>query len=243
MKSTIISRITFLTVIMLTGLGISACGNNFYKGNTVKESRDVSGFTKINLSISGDLHLKQGNKYEVVLEGDKESLDKIETEVSGKSLNIKTKERMQWGNLGKVDIYITTPDVEAVSVSGSGDVMAETSIKSGNINLTISGSGTINIDNLSADNLDATITGSGNMKLAGSLNNSSDVTITGSGDFKGDQLKGKSTVVHITGSGSAKVYASEKLNTHITGSGDVYYAGRPLVNASSTGSGKTRSME
>ena len=81
------------------------------------------------------------------------------------------------------------------------------------------------------------------MKLAGSLNNSSDVTITGSGDFKGDQLKGKSTVVHITGSGSAKVYASEKLDTHITGSGDVYYAGRPLVNANSTGSGKTRSME
>jgi hypothetical protein len=242
MKSAIISRITFLAVIMLAGTGISAFGNNFFRGDPVKESRDVTGFTKISLSISGDLHLKQGSKYEVVLKGDQESLDKIETDVSGKTLRIKTKQ-MHWGNIGKIDIYITTPDIEGISVSGSGDVMAETSIKSGNINLTISGSGTISIDNLSADNLDATITGSGNMKLAGDLNGSSDVTITGSGDFKGAQLKGKSSVVHITGSGSAKVYASEKLDTHITGSGDVYYAGRPLVNASSTGSGKTRSME
>jgi hypothetical protein len=243
MKSTTISRISFLAVIMLAGLGISACGNSAFRGDPVKESRDVTGFTKINLSISGDLHLKQGNKYEVVLEGDKESLDKIETEVSGKSLNIKIKSVMHWGNIGKVDIYITTPNVDAISVSGSGDVMAETPINSGDLNLTISGSGTINIDNLSADELDATITGSGNMKLSGKLNNSADITITGSGDYKGEQLKGKSADIHITGSGSAKVYASEKLKTHITGSGDVYYAGRPLVNASSTGSGKTRSIE
>ncbi len=243
MKSTIISRITFLAFIMVTGLSFSACGNLVYQGKTERQKRDVTGFTKINLSISGDLHLKQGDKYEVVLQGDKESLDKIETEVSGKTLQIKTKSMMQWGNIGKVDIYITTPNVDAISVSGSGDVIAETPINSGDLNLTISGSGTINIDNLTADELDATITGSGNMKLSGNINNSSGITITGSGNYKGDQLKGKSADVHITGSGSAKVYASEKLSTHITGSGDVYYAGRPLVNASSTGSGKTKSME
>ncbi len=243
MKSTLISRISLLAISMLIGISVTACGNLVYKGNTITQNRDVSGFSKISLSISGNLHLKQGNKYEVVLKGDEETLDNILTEVSGKTLRIKSKPMMHWNNYGKIEIYITSPDINGISVSGSGDVTTETPVKTSELNLNISGSGTINIDNLAADELEATITGSGNIKLDGKISNSSDLTITGSGDFRGEKLQVKSVDVHITGSGSAKVYATDRLNTHITGSGDVYYAGRPLVDASSTGSGKTRSME
>ncbi len=55
--------VVFLVVISLA-YGISA-------GQTVKETRDVKGFTSIGFGIAGNLYVKIGPQFSVELEGEK----------------------------------------------------------------------------------------------------------------------------------------------------------------------------
>jgi hypothetical protein len=207
----------------------------------VKDTREVTNFKRIVLAVPANIYLTQGDHYDFKIEGNSEEINKIITEVLGNKLIIKTKNRTRIR--GSIDIYITTPAIEGLSITGSGDIISESLVKSDELDLEISGSGSIKINNLTATELNATITGSGSIKLSGKdVTEELDLTITGSGNFISSELKTNEAEVTITGSGSAKVHVLRELETNITGSGDVYYKGNPVINANSTGSGKTREM-
>jgi hypothetical protein len=220
-----------------------SCVTNVITGQTVKETRDVSGFSEVALSFSGDVFITQGNQFKVEVEADKNVMDVLITEIDGNTLVLKTKNGV-WRNLGDVNVYITMPDIDRLSIAGSGDMVCESAVKSDEIELAISGSGSLRIANLSAREISAEVTGSGDIIVNGSGadNAELDATITGSGNIKAEGLAVSEATVKITGSGSAAVNVLKELETKITGSGSVNYKGNPLVNASATGSGRTRSM-
>ena len=56
-----------------------------------KENREVGDFNYISFGISGDLTIIQGSKTELILEGDEETLENIETYVTGEKLKIRSK--------------------------------------------------------------------------------------------------------------------------------------------------------
>lgn len=220
-----------------------SCSAPVLSGETVKEIRDVDQFSAISLAISADVYLIQGSPQKVEIEGDKASLQEIETVVSTGKLKIKTKDFFH-GNIGKINIYITVPEINALSVAGSGDIKAQSVIKTDELDLNVSGSGSIHFKELNVREVSATITGSGDMDIAsGEAQNELEVVITGSGSFSGKGFSAQEVNVNITGSGSAKVWAVKELDTNITGSGDVEYKGNPQVDANSTGSGRTHSIE
>ena len=205
-----------------------------------KETRDVDSFDEIGLSTHADLYLKIGPSYSVVLEGDDDDIEAIETEVSNGRLRIKNKDRFKWGSWSsKVKVYITMPKVNGLYVSGSGDIIGESSIESDNLEISISGSGSIDLD-IKADEVDLSISGSGDAELSGNVR-IFDGRISGSGTIEADELSAKNAKIRISGSGSTSIDVSEDLDVKIAGSGNVYYTGNPdRVNANSSGSGKVR---
>jgi hypothetical protein len=235
--NTLIVRSFALIAILWT-----SCATDMLTGQTVKENRDVSSFNSLRLSMSADVYVSQGDKQSVVVEADKASMEYIETETNGGTLVIKNREG-HWRNLGPIKVYITMKELKEVDLSGSGSMITETPIQAGDIRIELSGSGNVKISDLKATSISSTITGSGDIVLAGSGNKARlDVEITGSGSFRGEDLAVESADVKITGSGSARVNASEDLESDITGSGSVRYKGNPRVNAHSSGSGKTTSL-
>lgn len=240
-----------LKIVKTLGLYVTAivcftqlsCSTVELSGQTVKESRNLSAFSEVVLTMSANVYLTQGNQQSVEVEADKAVLDDIITEISGNSVVIRTKEG-HWHNLGNVKVYITMPTIEKLEISGSGDIISQSAVNASSIDLSVSGSGSIKIPNLTSPVVNATITGSGSITIDGNTGEGSlNTTITGSGSFNGDGFSTANVYVDITGSGTARVNAVKKLETNITGSGDVDYKGNPIVNASSTGSGKTRSAE
>ena len=229
----------FLLALALT----YSCNVPVLSGETIKETRDVGPFSSISLAMAADVYLTQGPVQKVVIEGDKSSLEKIETIVSDEKLKIETKNH--WGgNIGKITIYITVPEINGLTVAGSGDISTQSAIKTDELDMNVSGSGSIHFKELSVREASATITGSGNIDIAsGQAENEMDVEITGSGSFSGEGFTAQEVEVTITGSGSAMVWAVKELDTTITGSGNVGYKGSPQVNANSTGSGKTHSIQ
>ena len=201
-----------------------------------KEERDVSSFSGIALGIAGELYLTQGSPQKVVIQAES-NLDNIETEVRDGVLKIKTDNWRQ--KVRGVKIWVTMSEVEGLYVSGSGDILAETSIDAEEIELKVSGSGKINVPELKADEIEAAISGSGDIILGGSADEIG-ISISGSGDVFGEALKVSEGSIRISGSGSCSLDVTEELDATISGSGKITYYNNPQIDARVSGSGKVR---
>lgn len=209
-----------------------------------KETRDVGDFDFISMNISGKVYVTQGNKNEVIVEANDRDLDKIRTEVRGGRLSISTRDNGSWfrwgdGIDGRVNVYITLKELRGVSVSGSGDVISQNTIKTDDFEASISGSGDIEIE-LDSRAVISKITGSGNIELKGSARRAR-LGISGSGKYFAEELKVDDYEVSISGSGRASINTNGELDVRISGSGSVYYSGNPTgVNTNVSGSGRVR---
>lgn len=228
--------VTFLALISLF-----VCTKSLKAEN---ETREVEAFSEISLRVAATVYLEQGETQSVEIIAKNSTLEDLITEVKGRELIIRFPNRnffWQDFNPGKIDIYITVPEIDALSISGSGDIKNDSPIKSRILNLAVSGSGDILLDNIEAERVSASISGSGDidMKGAGKSEDLS-VSISGSGDFKGIDFAADDVNVRIAGSGGASVFAEKNLNVRIAGSGDVVYKGYPLVDQAIVGSGDVK---
>ncbi|WP_372946690.1 head GIN domain-containing protein [Mariniphaga sp.] len=211
-----------------------------------REEREVSSFSEISLRISGKVHLEQGNRQSVRVEAKSSTLEEIITEVKGRTLIIRFKSNNIFRrsfNPGRVDIYITVPEINALSVSGSGDIVAESKIKSRILDLAVSGSGDISLKNLDAERIKTAVSGSGDILInKGGVADELEVAISGSGNVKAENFEVKNVEVKIAGSGSCSIYATEYLKAKVSGSGNVLYKGNPQIDTSVVGSGKVKKL-
>ncbi|HEY4655968.1 MAG TPA: head GIN domain-containing protein [Cyclobacteriaceae bacterium] len=186
-----------------------------------KETRNVGAFSQLNFGVPGTLHLKQGATQSVVLEGDPEFLEKIETEVSGGRLTIKSEDRWKFWNWGddKITAYVTMTNIEGLSVSGSGRMIGEGTFRSAEIDLNVSGSGKMEIEIEARGEMEADVSGSGDMLVRGSCSDI-DGDVSGSGNMRLVLGTTNEASFDITGSGRIEVSgSSNKMETSISGSG------------------------
>lgn len=219
---------SFVLAMIVTGI---SCAQT-------RDTRDISDFTGVGFGVAGTLVLEQGNNFSVVLEGDEDYLEDIETTVRGGVLVISHDRWMTFGNQ-KVTVYVTMPVIEKLSVSGSGNIIAEKPLGTGDLDLSISGSGNIKLSELNAESMDCSISGSGSLELKGSAEDG-ELSISGSGKYQGDEFRLLTLDVSISGSGTCYTKVEESLDARVSGSGDIYYSGSPSVDARVSGSGKVR---
>jgi hypothetical protein len=233
MKKGIILVLIIFTISVISG---------YSNGQTiVKEKRDLKEFTKVNFGVSGTLYISIGPGFKIDLEGEKDVLDDIVTEVKGGSLLIK-KDNWRLNINEKVTIYITMPEITGLAVSGSGKAEIRDAVKSENLNLNVSGSGRILTSNVTSANLNCVISGSGDINIGGNgSTTNADVVISGSGSFKGETCKLQSAKIVISGSGSCLCNVTESLKSNISGSGNITYIGDLRIDARVSGSGRVRS--
>jgi hypothetical protein len=207
------------------------------------QDRHLTGFKGVDAQGSFDVYITQGANESVKVEAPNDIIERIKTEVNGGVLRIFSKgNSSNWnfnlfgGNHKKVVIYVVAKDLNAVSVSGSGDVFFKNGINTPTLKLRVSGSGDLN-GKVQVKELETSVSGSGDVRLTGSAA-SSEVHVSGSGDFRGGDLTTTSTAVHVSGSGDASVNANTKIDASVSGSGDVHYSGNPKsVSKSKSGSG------
>lgn len=209
-----------------------------------KETRNHRGFDRVGFGIPGNLIIKLGPEFSVVLEGDQDDLEEIITEVSGDKLIIK-QESWRYRFEEKVSVTITMPGITGLSVSGSGNAEIVDDIKDADdLDLSVSGSGKIITAGIVVDEFQCGISGSGDV-IIGSAGEADrgEISISGSGGYRGENFEIDHLAVRVSGSGSCYCKAGDSLKASISGSGNVTYNGDPRIDARVSGSGKVRSAQ
>jgi hypothetical protein len=229
---------TAIILLVFTLAGVQVRGD--------EQTRKVDSFTEISLRIGANIHLEQGAKQNLEIVAKPSTLEEIITEVKDGKLIIRfPNKNYLWNTFqpGDITIYITTPEINGLGVSGSGDIIAEDEIKTKMLDMAVSGSGNIKLSELSAERVKSTISGSGNIIVAGkSPAQDLSIVISGSGNFKGLDYSADDVSVKIVGAGNAGIEANKNLYVRLAGSGNVTYKGKPLVDQGITGSGSVKSV-
>ncbi|MFT5820302.1 MAG: hypothetical protein ACI8ZM_001541 [Crocinitomix sp.] len=239
-------RINISLIICLLVLFSTACkkGGVFCyqpNGNVVTEERTHTDFSKISLEMAADLYVTQGEEYAISIEASDNLMEIIETKVSGTTLEIDLKKGKCIKNDYAVKVYITLPELKELSVSGSGDVYVPNKLTAGELELNISGSGSVDIDSLFANHLDTRISGSGELMLfAMDTVETEKIDISGSGEVHLFNVPAKNVDINVSGSGECEVYAIDRLEVEISGSGEVTYKGNPIIDQRISGSGSLK---
>ena len=228
-------RLSAILIIVSIAAGVAT-------GQTIaKETRNVKGFSRISFGIAGNLAIKIGPEFSVVVEGTKSDLGEVITEVSGDRLLIK-QESWRFNFREKVNVYVTMPEIEGLGVSGSGRAeILDAVTDADELDLNVSGSGKLLTAGLVVDNLSCSISGSGDIIIgAGGNADTGEISISGSGSYSGEAFEIDHLNIRVSGSGNCLCKVGDSLEAGISGSGNVSYIGDPKINAHVSGSGHVR---
>ena len=190
------------------------------------------------LAIPAKVTIVVADSFNCVITSEDNIAKAIKLDISGEELSISSAYSLHTSIL---EILISLPSVEGLTIIGSGDIKTLNIIKGESLKLYVNGSGNLFV-NAETDELKSEINGSGNCSLRGSTRKLK-CEINGSGDFHGFEFSSVDAKVEINGSGDAELSSTDQLDAAIRGSGNIIYKGSPHLKSEIVGSGEIKKSE
>lgn len=205
-------------------------------GNITTKNINTNDYSSIQVVGSMDVHLENGAEGNISVTTDENIHDFLDIQVEGGALVIKIQKNVSIRTNKGIHVTVPVQEVNAVSLTGSGDVDTKDQLKTDNMEISLTGSGDIDL-NVAVGTLDAKVTGSGDMNLRGNARDL-EIKVTGSGDFDGESLNAENTEAYVSGSGDISIKTTNRLKARVHGSGDISYSGNPTnIDKKVSGSG------
>lgn len=231
-------------------------------GNVVRVDRSVGGIDAVRLATIGTLHIEFGGREKLVIEGEDNIIEHIETEVQGGALKINNESRCNLRPTEPLDYYLTVESLEGIALSSAGDAIAPDikasrfsirvsssgSLETGGIEVErlevkISSSGGVSISSLESESLEVSLSSSGGLTIDGGTVVEQDVRLSSSGSYRARGLESESADIRLSSSGNAYIMVTEDLNAGMSSSGSVYYSGSPRVRKRTSSSGRLKRLD
>ncbi len=214
-----------LTACTINGVSIDIPGQRINgSGDMQTETRDVTGFTRVDLQSIGNLTITQGSEESFTVTADDNLLPYITTKVVNGTLEISTRANVSIDPSRTIEYHLVMKNVEGVQLSGFGNINSE-GLKGTNLEVKLSGSGDISIGTIECNSLLVRISGFGNFFSQSVKAKTPTIEITGSGDITVEDMQAEDVSVKISGFGDAAVSGkATRQDAQILGSGD-YKAG------------------
>ena len=249
-------KFTTLTSIFLLTTVMSACaqsyshhfnsGNSWLGGKEVKASKNyvtkqikVSDFNQIAVSGSLDVtYTQQSGKPKVEIYTSDNIVDLLDIYVKNGKLNLGFKKNVKV-SYNKLEIRVTSEDLNTVNVAGSGDFKFTNGLKTDQLKMNVAGSGDITASNIQcSQGFTANVAGSGDIECKQLKAADMDISVAGSGDLKIENALVTSANASVAGSGTVKISGNaDKANYSVAGSGDLYANDFKVQNISASVAG------
>ena len=174
-----------------------------------------------------------------VASGSPDALDRLEIKLDGTKLVIgRKREGFSFSSRDDddLDIAITLPKLDAVRLTGSGTIDADT-VDGDAVETAVTGSGDLKVAKLTGKSAEITVSGSGDIEIGSGTTGSGELSVTGSGNIDAEGLVATTLEVAITGSGNVDAQATGTADVRILGSGDAKIAGGATCTTKQMGSG------
>ena len=172
-------------------------------------------------------------------EGDRDMLERVDLNVSGRILTVRLKpspfEGRRGDNEGMIRLFLTTPSLRRAHLAGSG-ALAVSGMKALNGEILATGSGALSAAGVNADTLTVAQQGSGTLTIAGKAGKAT-VQLSGSGSIDTGGLTAPDVEVTAEGAGSVKALATRAAKVTAIGAASVTIDGHPACTVRHAGSG------
>lgn len=245
------TSIKILIVLLLVSLLVAGCSAlNMVQGKRVKpsdtiisETRQVSGFTGVDMGTFGKVVLTQGEVESLTVSGSDNLVPLVKTSVRDGILYIEPTEDFYVTSFTEENILtftVTAKEINALTISGIGDLEVE-SLIAPSLTMTVSGGGYLRINQLTTDDLTIVLSGMGTLELSGETRLAS-IDLSGTGDVDAPNLRIEIANVSLSGMGGATIWVTDQLTGEISGAGGVSYYGSPQSDVSTTGLGEFKAL-
>ena len=187
------------------------------------EVREVGHFRAVASSLPANVYYVQADKQEVRVESTEELAPKVLTTVEDGKLSLK----LESGRYPKLilRVVVSSPDIEKLSVSGSGNLFHEGVLHaSGSLALKVSGSGDIFTGEIDSRDFEAQCSGSGSIRVSKLVCDDFDGQVSGSGSVRMGSISCDDFEAGASGSGGFsvdKLTSTGGASVRVSGSGDV----------------------
>ena len=247
-------KLAFVVSTFMSAISLIACAQSYthsvnsglFKGKTVeandnyvtKELR-VKDFDEICVSGSVDVsYTQRSGKPEVEIYTSDNIVDLLDIYVKNGKLNLGFKKNVKV-SYNKLEIRVTSEDLNAVNVAGSGDFKFTNGLKTDQLKMNVAGSGDITASNIQcSQGFTANVAGSGDIECKQLKAADMDISVAGSGDLKIENALVTSANASVAGSGTVKISGNaDKANYSVAGSGDLYANDFKVQNISASVAG------
>lgn len=202
---------------------------------TTKKTLELGEFKSIYNNSSYTVYLKQTNKQEVNVEAESDiyALTSIVVENGVLMINVDRKpdnpNKSVWAKIDNIKlnpvmkVYVSVKNINELQVNGLGKIISENSLSAPALNLSVSGSGSMDLD-LKGDYLKAEVSGSGKIMLKGYAT-SIDALVSGSGAIQAFNCTLDNAKVKVSGSGDCEVNVANSIEALVLGSGNIKHKG------------------
>ena len=226
-------------VVLVMTMGTTSCMSEWRTksflsdGPKITESRQANGFEEIEINGSPRVCYTQADSFSIQIVGTREAVDNILTEVKGKTLTIRNRGKIKilnvsLGNDDGLTVNVTSPDLTAVRLNGSGDFESNRRIDTDRMDIVLRGSGDIDIKDVICDRCEVNLTGSGDISLGNLEAMEASATLIGSGDINLKLQRVQKTLLSLKGSGDIDTEFKEgcgAVDCELRGSGDISLKG------------------
>lgn len=200
----------------------------------------VTDFDRVQVDGPFEVVLATGKAASARASGSAQALDRVSVEVQSRILRVRPN-RSAWGGYpgegaGPVRIELTTHDLRAASVAGSGSISIDKA-RAMRFDIAVAGSGRVAIGHVEADRLDLGLLGSGTIAVGGKVK-SLQATIQGSGNLDAARLTAEDATINADTAGTIDVGVKRAAKVEATGQGDTRIIGTPACTVNALGSGR-----
>ncbi len=233
-----IVRFGIFILFVITMISCDEWLNDRIEGNNhvVYKTRDISAFNEVVSTGNFDVKIVIADSTSLIVQAEENLFPFIMTTVRGQKFYAEVKDDYQIDNNQPIKIFLSTPNLEGVMLTGSGIIVCD-SLTTDLLSAEITGSGRIEFSKVIAKDVIGDIPGPGEIFISGEADKS-EFYISGSGNIQCLDLHQTYCYSNISGSGNIYTYVIEYLEVDISGSGSVYFSGSPEIDSYISGSGQ-----
>jgi hypothetical protein len=249
---------------LITLFVISACGVSTRlgfkpiegSGDVITETRNVSGFSRVDVCCGMVLNLTQGGQETLKIEADDNFMEEIQTSIENGTLIIQYRNTSNINHRPSqpVQLHLSVVDINEVSisgggkfnnerssadlkalnanqvgfqVSGGGDIDVET-IEAADVTIELSGGSNAAIQELVAGQLSLDISGGGRAAVTGNVT-TADIGLSGASQFDGKEMASQEMKFKASGGGHSIIWVEDSLVVTLSGGSSIGYYGAPEI--------------